>query len=92
MSKPSTSGGAKKGATGKNPDAKNWRQATKMVRGGTNRSNFGETAEGLFLTSGYVYASAEEAAARFAGEFGGIYLQPLRQSYGGDVRRTIGDA
>ncbi|MGH6661469.1 MAG: O-succinylhomoserine sulfhydrylase [Rhodospirillales bacterium] len=45
-----------------------WRQATKLVRGGTERSHFGETSEGLFLTSGYVYESAEEAEQSFKGE------------------------
>lgn len=64
--------GAKKGATGKNPDAKSWRWATRQVRGGTNRSQFGETSEAVFLNSGYVYSSAEEAQARFLGESEGF--------------------
>lgn len=41
---------------------------TLAVRGGLMRSEFAETCEGLFLTQGYVYASAEEAEAAFAGE------------------------
>ncbi len=41
------------------------RPRTQAVRGGLKRSNFDETAEGLFLTSGYVYHSAEEAEACF---------------------------
>lgn len=45
-----------------------WNPATIEVRGGLNRSNFDETSEALFLTSGYVYGSAEEAEAAFAGE------------------------
>lgn len=45
-----------------------WRQATRLVRGGTMRSDFGEVSEGLFLTSGYAYESAEQAEARFKGE------------------------
>ena len=49
-------------------DGHRWRQATRLVRGGTARSAFDETSEGLFLTSGYVYASAEEAEAAFKGE------------------------
>ena len=49
-------------------DPGTWRQATKLVRGGTERSHFGETSEGLFLTSGYVYESAEEAEQSFKGE------------------------
>lgn len=41
---------------------------TLAVRGGLTRSNFDETAEGLFLTSGFVYSSAEEAEAAFKDE------------------------
>ena len=48
--------------------SKDWDLATQLVHGGTVRSQFGETCEPLFLTQGFVYASAEEAAARFAGE------------------------
>ncbi|NNF64096.1 MAG: O-succinylhomoserine sulfhydrylase [Acidimicrobiia bacterium] len=44
------------------------RDDTQAVRGGLNRTEFDETAEALFLTSGYVYGSAEEAEAAFAGE------------------------
>jgi O-succinylhomoserine sulfhydrylase len=44
------------------------RPATRLVRGGTQRSQFGETSEALFLTSGYVYEDAETAEARFKGE------------------------
>jgi O-succinylhomoserine sulfhydrylase len=58
----------KKGARGKNPNESDWRPATRQVRGGTNRSSFGETSEAMFLTSGYVYQNAEEAEARFKGE------------------------
>lgn len=45
-----------------------WKPATKLVRGGTMRSEFGETSEAIFLTSGYAYDSAEQAARRMAGE------------------------
>ncbi len=45
-----------------------WAPATKLVRGGTLRSGFAETSEALFMTSGYVYASAEEAEKAFLGE------------------------
>jgi O-succinylhomoserine sulfhydrylase len=51
-----------------NKKNKNWRAATKLVRGGTNRSNFAETNEGIFLTSGFVYESAEQAERAFKGE------------------------
>ncbi len=47
---------------------RNWRAATKLVHGGTTRSQFGETSEALHLTQGYVYDSAEAAEARFKGE------------------------
>ena len=49
-----------------------WRQATKLVHEGTLRSQFGETSEAIFLNSGYVYASAEQAEARFKGDEGGF--------------------
>lgn len=45
-----------------------WRPATKMVRGAILRSNFEETSEAIFATSGYVYGSAEEAESAFKGE------------------------
>lgn len=41
---------------------------TLAVRGGLYRSPFDETAEALYLTSGFVYASAEEAEAAFKDE------------------------
>ncbi len=43
------------------------RPATLLVRGGTMRTNMDETSEALFLTSGFVYDSAEQAEATFAG-------------------------
>jgi O-succinylhomoserine sulfhydrylase len=45
-----------------------WRPDTLAVRGGLARSSFAETAEALFLTQGYVYDSAGQAEAAFAGE------------------------
>ncbi|MGI9584493.1 MAG: O-succinylhomoserine sulfhydrylase [Acidimicrobiia bacterium] len=44
------------------------RQATQLVRGGLERSGWDETAEALTLTSGFVYTTAEEAEAAFAGD------------------------
>jgi len=44
--------------------------STLGVRAGTVRSQFGEHAEGLFLTSSFVYKSAAEAAERFTGPGG----------------------
>lgn len=49
----------------------NWREATRLVHGGTRRSAFGETSEALFLTQGFVYESAEAAERRFKGEDAG---------------------
>lgn len=43
-------------------------EATRLVRGGLTRTGFDETAEAIFPTSGYVYASAAEAEAAFAGD------------------------
>ena len=62
-----------KKTTGSDPSVTaKWRPATQAVRAGTTRSQFGETSEALFLTSGYSYDSAEEVAARFAGEAEGM--------------------
>ncbi|MDQ0511955.1 O-succinylhomoserine sulfhydrylase [Ancylobacter amanitiformis] len=44
------------------------RPDTRLVQGGILRSPFGETAEALYLTQGYVYDTAEQAEARFKGE------------------------
>lgn len=49
-----------------------YRSATQLVHGGTQRSQFGETSEALFLTQGYLYDSAEAAEARFKGEDDGF--------------------
>ena len=53
---------------------------TQMVRGGTLRSNFGETSEAIFMNSGFAYNSAEVAESRFNGEEPGYvysrYLNP----------------
>lgn len=53
-------------------DPANFRPRTRAVHGGTVRSPFGETSEAMFLTSGYVYDSAEAAEARFKGDEGGF--------------------
>lgn len=57
---------------------KTWRPATRMVRGGTMRTEVGETSEAIFMTSGYCYDSAEEAAARFRGERPGMTYSRLQ--------------
>lgn len=43
----------------------NWNKRTSAVHGGTKRSQWGEVSEAMFLTQGFVYDSAEAAAARF---------------------------
>ena len=58
--------------------AAGWRPATQAVRGGTARSEWGETSEALFLTSGYSYDCAADAAARFAGEQVGMTYSRLQ--------------
>jgi O-succinylhomoserine sulfhydrylase len=55
-----------------------WKPATQAVRGGTVRSEFGETSEALFLSSGYTYDNAETVAARFAGEEDGMTYSRLQ--------------
>lgn len=52
-------------------DCSRWGEATRLVRGGLDRSPHGETSEALYLNSGFVYEDAETAAARFAGEADG---------------------
>jgi O-succinylhomoserine sulfhydrylase len=65
--------------TGQDPAiTRNWRPATQAVRGGTARSEWGETSEALFLTSGYAYDCAGDAAARFAGEQAGMTYSRLQ--------------
>ena len=49
----------------------NYRPRTRLVHEGQNRSPFGETSEALYLTSGFVYDSAEQAEARFREEDNG---------------------
>ena len=48
-------------------DPSSLRPATRLVHGGVHRTGHGETAEALFLTSGYVYDDAEQAEATFVG-------------------------
>jgi O-succinylhomoserine sulfhydrylase len=58
----------------KSTKPEDWETATKLIRGGIHRSMYGETAEALYLTQGFVYETAEQADARFAGnEPGYVY-------------------
>jgi len=42
-----------------------WNKRTKLVHGGTRRSQYNEVSEAIFLTQGFVYDTAEQAEARF---------------------------
>ena len=45
-----------------------WHQNTNLVHAGTARSNNNETSEALFMSSGFIYENAEQAAASFRDE------------------------
>lgn len=65
-----------------------WKTRTKLVHEGIRRSQYGEMAEGIFLTQGFVYDSAEQAQARFvqAGDDEFIYAR-----YGNPTTRMFED-
>ena len=65
-----------------------WNNRTKLVHAGIRRSQYGEVAEPIFLTQGFVYDSAEAAAERFeaAGEDEFIYAR-----YGNPTVRMFED-
>jgi len=54
-----------------------WKTRTRLVHDGSRRSQYGEMAEAIFLTQGFVYPTAEAAEARFvrAGEDEFIYAR-----------------
>jgi O-succinylhomoserine sulfhydrylase len=57
-----------------NNNEKEWGLATRGVRSGQSRTAEGEQSEPIFATSSYVFASAAEAAARFADDrTGNVY-------------------
>ena len=62
-----------------------WRMETRAVREAVPPTAYGENAEALFLTSGYVQPDAETAARRFAGEDDGFtygrYGNPTTSSF-----------
>ncbi|MFT4718764.1 MAG: O-succinylhomoserine sulfhydrylase, partial [Rickettsiales bacterium] len=64
----------------KNIDFTKTKIETQLIRGGTLRSNFGETSEAIFMNSGFCYNDAETAEKRFNGEDPGYvysrYLNP----------------
>jgi O-succinylhomoserine sulfhydrylase len=57
--------------------SKDWKTRTQLVHEGSRRSQYGEMAEAIFLTQGFVYESAEAAEARFlkAGDDEFIYAR-----------------
>jgi len=55
-----------------------WKPATQAIRGGTWRSEHGETSEAIFMTSGYCYDDAQTVAARFAEEEQGMTYSRLQ--------------
>ena len=79
-----------------------WRLATRLVRGGLDRSRHAETSEALFLNSGYVYDSALEAEqsfdgtrdrfvySRFANPTLSMFEERLRQLEGAEACRATG--
>ena len=56
---------------------KDWKTRTKLVHEGSRRSQYGEMAEAIYLTQGFVYPTAESAEERFikAGEDEFIYAR-----------------
>jgi O-succinylhomoserine sulfhydrylase len=67
---------------------KDWNTRTRLVHDGIRRSQYGEMAEAIFLTQGFVYPTAEAAEARFvqAGEDEFIYAR-----YGNPTTRMFED-
>src|SRR5690606_33992785 len=51
-----------------NNTTRKFRPATQLLHAGSQRSNFAEMSEALFLTQGFLYPTAEAAEARFNGE------------------------
>lgn len=67
---------------------KDWKTRTKLVHEGSRRSQYGEMAEAIFLTQGFVYPTAESAEERFikAGDDEFIYAR-----YGNPTTRMFED-
>ena len=58
---------------------------TTMIHGGIQRSQHGETAEAIFLTSGFIYEHAEQAEDRFKDRDHGF----MYSRYGNPTVRTF---
>ena len=67
---------------------KDWKTRTKLVHEGSRRSQYGEMAEAIYLTQGFVYPTAESAEERFikAGDDEFIYAR-----YGNPTTRMFED-
>ena len=65
-----------------------WKTRTKLVHEGSRRSQYGEMAEAIYLTQGFVYPTAESAEERFikAGDDEFIYAR-----YGNPTTRMFED-
>jgi len=61
-------------STTKKTASRTLRPRTLMVRGGTKRSANSETSEAIYMNSGYVYGSAEEAETAFVKDDGSRFL------------------
>lgn len=58
--------------TPKSATQRDLRFATRAVRAGTTRSEFGEHSEAMYLTSSFVFDDAEQAARRFQNQEPGV--------------------
>ncbi|WP_128254469.1 O-succinylhomoserine sulfhydrylase [Falsirhodobacter deserti] len=54
--------------------AEDWKTRTKLVHTGSRRSQYGEMAEAIFLTQGFVYDTAEQAEKRFQATEGDEFI------------------
>lgn len=67
---------------------RDWDDATLAIRYGYQRTEQGEHSEAMFLTSSFVYDSAEQAAERFSGKVpGNIYSRFTNPTVGAFERR-----
>ena len=48
--------------------SEDWQRGTALIRSGINHDGHQETSESLFMTSGYIYETAEQAVAARRGD------------------------
>jgi len=60
---------------------KDWNTRTKLVHEGSRRSQYGEMAEAIFLTQGFVYPDAESAEARFISAGEDEFINPTTRMF-----------